>query len=628
MSYSPQRRSSPGSSRVAGPGLGLLLVAVVLVFGTSCQSSRKDGIDYLNFVEELPKVRLPRPLKLSSDTRATLSESNLLSLYHREPETAVKQFAARDPGGDPMAHEVALAEMISARADRELKTSPLSAIGWYTEVARLTLPHALKASDDPDENHARHLYNRSAARITRAIDLEGLDTSPVLLVKGPLTEFEITMPEEGDKRYGFDFFDEFRIPEELTKEKSMAELEGTEREFGGAVVGFRRFTEERDAEAPMMPEFGTTLPLAATLDFPDPSDASKARLAIHDLLSVNDTTLLSRAVPLVDDYESALRLLRDLSPISRGFGIRAMFDPDRFASTTGLLRTEPFREDKIPVILVHGLSKSPAVWGEVIRSLWTDPVIRDRYQLIAFRYPSGYAAPYAGYLLREEIKHFQEAYDPDRRYPDMRRMVLVGKSFGGIATSLQVRDSGNQYLDLFFRVPIEETGMPRHLQDQARAELVFEANPDIERVVFMVTPHRGTDVADKRIVERLRKLITDSLDAMIEDRDQLLESGILTDYGQFFLTDSPSSVENLKSNSPVLTTLSGMPFSPNLKTHSIIGKRGDGPLEESDDKMVPYWSSHLEDADSEAVIPTTHGQITYDPDAIAEIRRILLEHLE
>ena len=42
--------------------------------------------------------------------------------------------------------------------------------------------------------------------------------------------------------------------------------------------------------------------------------------------------------------------------------------------------------------------------------------------------------------------------------------------------------------------------------------------------------------------------IEDSLDKFIEDEEQLLESGILTEYGQFFVTDSPSSVENLKSN--------------------------------------------------------------------------------
>ena len=627
MPASCQRRSSPSDSRPF-PQVAWILAGVLLVTGISCESSRKDGLDYLNFVEELPQVRLPRPSRLSSDTRAALSDAGLLSLYHRDPLAAVEQFASLAPDDGDIAHQVSLAEMISARADRVLKTEPRVAIGWYTEVARLTLPMSLGSAELPEENHARHLYNRSVARLTRAIDLEGMHSAPFLRVDGPLNEFELALPEEGDNHYGFDFFDEFRIPDELTRQRTAAELEGTERKFGGAIVGFRRFSQERDAEAPMMPEFGTTLPLATTLDFPDSSQPNKAQLVIHDLLIENETTLQSQVVPLVEDYDSALRLLRDLSPIARGFGIRAMFDPDRFLSTTGLLRTEPFREDKIPVIFVHGLSKSPAVWGQAIRTLWNDPVIRDRYQLISFRYPSGYAAPYAGHLLREELRRFQEAYDPDRRLPAMRRMVIVGKSFGGIVASMQVRDSGNRYLDLFFQLPLEDTQIPPNLQDQARAELVFQANPDIERVVFMVTPHLGTDVADKRIVDRLRRLIKDSLDVVIEDREQLLESGILTDYGQFFVTDSPSSVENLKSNSPVLTTLAEMPFSSELKKHSIIGKRGNGPLEESNDKMVPYWSSHLESADSEAVIPTIHGQITYDPDAIAEIRRILLEHLE
>lgn len=606
----------------------LLMVAFAGCFAISCSSSQKDGVDYLNFVEELPQVRLPRPLPLSPDARKALEKRSLLGEYHRDPGEAIRHFAADSGDEGPEAHAVQLAEMISAQADRRLKSEPSEAVGWYTEVARLTLPVALGREDQPEENHARHLYNRSARRIARAIERGEWDEKDRHLVSGPLTDFEIVLPTRGADRFDFDYFDEFRIPEEVGRDRSIEEIEDTGRLFGGSIVGFRRFTQERDLETPMLPEFGLTLPLTATLDFSRGEERTVAHLEIHDALLVNQATLQEETVPLVGDFDSALTLLGEIAPISRGFGILAMFDPDRFVSTTGLLRVEPFREDKIPVILVHGLSKSPSVWGTAIAELWNDPVVRENYQLIPFRYPSGYAAPYAGYLLREELRRFQEAYDPERRLPAMRKMVVVGKSFGGIVSSLQVRNSENRYLDLFFREPLEESDILGRHKKQIRSELVFEPNPDIDRVVFMVTPHLGTDVADKRIVDRLRKLIKDSLDVVIEDREQLLESGLLTDYGQFFVTDSPSSVENLKSYSPVLTTLAEMPFRSDLKKHSIIGNRGNGPLEESNDKMVPYWSSHLEGVESELVVPTTHGEITYHPDAIAEIRRILVEHLE
>ena len=45
------------------------------------------------------------------------------------------------------------------------------------------------------------------------------------------------------------------------------------------------------------------------------------------------------------------------------------------------------------------------------------------------------------------------------------------------------------------------------------------------------------------------------------------------------------------------------------------------------DGVVPYWSSHLEGAESELIIPSGHWSHLH-PDGMAEIRRILLKHLE
>jgi hypothetical protein len=39
--------------------------------------------------------------------------------------------------------------------------------------------------------------------------------------------------------------------------------------------------------------------------------------------------------------------------------------------------------------------------------------------------------------------------------------------------------------------------------------------------------------------------------------------------------------------------------------------------------VVPYWSSHLKSAQSEVIVPDSHGAYD-DPQAILELRRILL----
>jgi hypothetical protein len=62
-----------------------------------------------------------------------------------------------------------------------------------------------------------------------------------------------------------------------------------------------------------------------------------------------------------------------------------------------------------------------------------------------------------------------------------------------------------------------------------------------------------------------------------------------------------------------------------------LGDRGKGgnlshksPV--STDGIVPYWSSHLDGAESELIIPSHHWTNQH-PLGIAEVKRILLVHL-
>jgi len=56
--------------------------------------------------------------------------------------------------------------------------------------------------------------------------------------------------------------------------------------------------------------------------------------------------------------------------------------------------------------------------------------------------------------------------------------------------------------------------------------------------------------------------------------------------------------------------------------HSIIGDRGKGDTPNSTDGVVAYWSSHLDGAKSELIVPGPHGSCEL-PQTIAELDRIL-----
>jgi hypothetical protein len=85
-----------------------------------------------------------------------------------------------------------------------------------------------------------------------------------------------------------------------------------------------------------------------------------------------------------------------------------------------------------------------------------------------------------------------------------------------------------------------------------------------------------------------------------------------------------NSIRFLKSKSPLLLSILNLPQTPGLPFHSVIGDRGKGGGVNSSDGVVPYWSSHLDFAVSEKIVPSGHGA-NENLEGIAEIHRILLE---
>jgi hypothetical protein len=81
----------------------------------------------------------------------------------------------------------------------------------------------------------------------------------------------------------------------------------------------------------------------------------------------------------------------------------------------------------------------------------------------------------------------------------------------------------------------------------------------------------------------------------------------------------------MNPNHPAIRTLASIPVDPNIPAHSIIAVKGDGPKEKGDDGVVAYRSAHIDEAVSELVVRWSHS-VQGHPQAIEEVRRILLEH--
>jgi hypothetical protein len=159
-----------------------------------------------------------------------------------------------------------------------------------------------------------------------------------------------------------------------------------------------------------------------------------------------------------------------------------------------------------------------------------------------------------------------------------------------------------------------------------RRVFFFEPHPAIARVVFIATPHRGSELGDQFIGRLADRLIRLPVPLRLLYRNLLAQNG-----AEFFTSEIlegglPSSIDELRSDNRLLRTLAGLPRKP-VPVHSIIGQKDPGlPIELGSDGVVPYSSSHLDWASSESVVPGDHG-CQDSSDTIRELRRILYLHL-
>lgn len=604
-----------------GHGWPVILLGASLSLGCGCSTA--PGIKEVRRpLAADPEVRqIVDTRRVSAESRAVLKGLGLEGRAARDPGGAIAALAPQADDAGPLdPRRLALAEMLCIQGAAWEDDKPEEAIGCYLEAARIAYPAAIDSQDSLDQTKLLALYNHACARLAVTVFAIGLPADGTAEVTSPLGERQVRVVASGPGRFDPAYFDELKMTENL-RIKGYQTRE-TVPGVGGKLVGHRAHTAERQVDDPFLHPIGLALPVTATLHFSE--DREQADLALHDVLATDQTRLGAEDFQLAADFTAPLALLSSLTP-AKNVGRKAMFHPAKFLGSTGIYRLEPQREGKIPVVLVHGLSKTPAVWAEAVNELRADPRIRERYQFFYFQYPSGFPAGFCASALRHHLDRYREHADPARSNPHHRRMVLVGKSFGGVISSFQVRDSGDSVRKLFVEKPLAELNLPPHQRQTLQAMLHFEANPDISRVVFMVTPHLGTDVAEKPLAKMASRAIKVPVDLITDGEVPEFEG--MTDLARAYLNESTNSMVNLRPHSPVLTTVRGLPTRPGLKIHSIVGKIGHGPLEESNDKMVPYWSSHLDEALSEVVVPTKHGNITHHPDAIAELRRILTLHL-
>ncbi|MHC1791961.1 esterase/lipase family protein [Solidesulfovibrio sp.] len=353
----------------------------------------------------------------------------------------------------------------------------------------------------------------------------------------------------------------------------------------------------------------------------------EADFEVHDPMKTDFLDIAGARVPLEIDLTTPLAFMMQNTP--EPSGLEGMLNPAAWEKLTRLYMLQPYDPDKIPVVFVHGLLSSPTTWAPMFNGLMGDPELRARYQFWFFRYPTGNPVIHSAATLRASLDEVRRSFDPAGRNPAFNAMVVVGHSMGGLLTKTLVQDSGDRLWTDFSPKPLDSLTLAPEDRTALQQAFYFTRRPYVARVVFIATPHQGSEMALGTIGDIGRALITLPLTILkpLGAVTAALAQGA-TPPGSRAGREPKlmvTGVDSLSPKNPTLRTLADLPMA--VPHHSVIGNEKKADTPGGTDGVVPYWSSHLDDAQSEKIVHSGHSAQDH-PLAIREVRRILLEHLD
>lgn len=350
----------------------------------------------------------------------------------------------------------------------------------------------------------------------------------------------------------------------------------------------------------------------------------QVRPLVRDPYHDDTVTVGGRVVPLGANFTAPYGVWLARSGFARQ-SIRSLLGREGGIETPRVLLMQPYDPDRLTVVMLHGLASSPEAWINVANEVMGDEELRRHYQVWEVYYPTNLPVAVNLANIRKALDATLRHYDPSGQARASRDMVLIGHSMGGVIARLLVSSSDDRLWSVIPTRANLSAKTRQRLQQRLAPYLQFSPMPQVTRAVFLATPHRGTPYAQHRLARWIGNLIRLPVAVLKEMADvaDLLKSGESDESGQAAPLYLPNSIDNLSDASPFIAAAADLPISPRVHYHTIVGVyQTKGPLQGSNDGLVPYASAHLDGADSELAIPSWHS-VQETPAAILELRRIL-----
>jgi pimeloyl-ACP methyl ester carboxylesterase len=562
---------------------------------------------------------------LSDDAIVTLARAGLDEKILEDPLGAIRELHAMALTGDRRERLYALAECCYMVGERTGDSSLFLASAVYADL------FLFGGGPEPSPGGFRRrfrracdLYNVGLARAFSRHGEAGEEFVPVARrVTLPVGSLEVQTGEL-PLRIAGQRYDTLRPA--VTMQVLGFRARSVKSGLGAALVALRaKGTDEEERRAHLAPR--STLAVTAFLFIDGDLESFgpapvQARMEFHRPTEQRDVTVAGREVPLEFDVTAPLAWQLDESrPWDKE--LSRFLDPDEAGVASGVFLADPYEPGKIPIVFVHGTASSAARWAEVLNELRDDGLVASRCQFWFYKYASGAPILVSASGLRRGLARVVKDLDPEGKDDALRHMVVIGHSQGGLLARLMLTESGDRFWDDLSKTPFRDVKLTDSERKYMQHVFFFKRCPTVARAVFVATPQRGSYVAGNWL-GAIGAWLVSMPKALARGAGKLTHLGLRS--AEIDAEKFSTAVDDMAPGSSFLAALDESPIAPDVPMHSIVAVDGDGPVEEGDDGVVMYSAAHLSAAKSEVVVRSPHSCQGH-PAVVAEIRRILREHL-
>lgn len=346
-------------------------------------------------------------------------------------------------------------------------------------------------------------------------------------------------------------------------------------------------------------------------------------LKLYDPYANEKVNVAGKDYPLAANFSAPYGLWLAENNLGRAAYL-SLIDRDDQVLMPQLYMLEPYNPNKKVIVLVHGLASSPEAWIRLTNDIMGDPILRENFQVWQVFYSTNMPILESRFQIYSLVTQAFDLVEPNTAAA--KDAVLIGHSMGGIISRLFVSSADltsktekfidNRQLEQFKNNPL------------FNERFKIQAIPNFDRAIFLASPHRGTDYADRWFTRAARKIIK-LPGAFLGVFADALQGQTGTNYSNKELdhTIIQNGPSDLAKNSNFTLLTKDIVPTQGFKFHSIIGNITDSnDINIITDGVVPYKSAHLDGAISEKILKGGHS-IQETPEAVLELRRILRLHL-